>query len=163
MKRTVLFEVDLYDPTPHGTKVHAEYDLVEINKKKKYKKYEPFVLANQATQAVYFPYPGVSRVKSDWLGVIPIRARAKNEYVEKDESITNSFQSDVVDEVARRLVHHTDEHFALHQDQFVELELQEGLLGKHVTISCISLFPVLVCIIFINTNAFVQYLHISYH
>ena len=41
--------------------------------------------------------------------------------------------------------------------------IMKGLLGKHVTISCISLFPLLVCIIFINTNAFVQYLHISYH
>ena len=130
LKRTVLFDVDWYEPGLEGTKVHDQYELVEINKKKKYKKYEPFLLATQATQAVFFPYPGASRAKADWLGVIPIRARSKVEYVDKDESITNSFQSELVDKVARRPLQVGDEEFDLHEDQFVELELEEHLLGK---------------------------------
>ena len=49
MKRTVLFKCDWFDPTPNsGTIVHEAYKLVDINYKRRFNKYEPFVLVAQA-------------------------------------------------------------------------------------------------------------------
>lgn len=46
IKTIVLLKYHLYDPTPNiGVKVHKQYNLVEINVKIIYKKFEPFVLA----------------------------------------------------------------------------------------------------------------------
>ena len=64
IKRTVLFKCDWFDPTPNtGTKVHRQYRIVDINNKRRYSKYEPFVLASQATQVVY---PSKHRDKNNW-------------------------------------------------------------------------------------------------
>ena len=46
MKRTVLFKCDWFNPTPNsGTIVHEAYKLVDINHRRRFNKYEPFVLA----------------------------------------------------------------------------------------------------------------------
>ena len=37
LKRTVLFEVHWYDPTLEGTRMNDEYEMVDINHKKKYR------------------------------------------------------------------------------------------------------------------------------
>ncbi|XP_021626203.2 uncharacterized protein LOC110625022 [Manihot esculenta] len=64
IKQTVLFKCDWFDPTPNtGTKVHRQYRMVDVNNKRRYSKYEPFVLAFQATQVVYASYPSKRRDK----------------------------------------------------------------------------------------------------
>ncbi|KAM3235134.1 hypothetical protein P3L10_015170 [Capsicum annuum] len=51
LKQTVLFKCEWFDPTIDvGVKKHDRYKLVEINHRRRYKKYEPFILAMQATQ-----------------------------------------------------------------------------------------------------------------
>ena len=56
--RIVLFKCDWFDPQKgYGLKVHNEYGLVEINKKRRFSKYEPFILAQQAQQVYYIEYP----------------------------------------------------------------------------------------------------------
>ena len=47
MMRVVLFKCTWFDPVK-GMNVHMKFNLVEINHKKMYKKYKPFVLAQQA-------------------------------------------------------------------------------------------------------------------
>ena len=113
-KRTVLFEVDWYDPSPDHCRVHGEYELVDINPKKKYNKYEPFILATQAKQVVYVEYPGMKK-GDNRLAVIPICARSKVEYIEKDESITNSYQLAEVGQTAKRPIVILDEDLHLHE------------------------------------------------
>ena len=41
IKRTVLFMCDWFDPTPNmGIRVHEQYNIVEINHRRRYDKYE---------------------------------------------------------------------------------------------------------------------------
>nr|GMD06052.1 uncharacterized protein LOC109149905 [Ipomoea batatas] len=44
-KRTILFNCEWFDPTTVGMKVHSQYKLVEVNHKRRFNRYEPFVLA----------------------------------------------------------------------------------------------------------------------
>ncbi|XP_039118907.1 uncharacterized protein LOC120255075 [Dioscorea cayenensis subsp. rotundata] len=76
IKRTILFRCDWFDPTPNlGTKCHQEYKLVDVNQNRFFNKYEPFVLAIQATQVNYTTYPSLKRDKVDWLAVFKVKAR----------------------------------------------------------------------------------------
>ena len=76
IKTTVLFKCHWYDPTPNiGVKVHKQYNLVKINVKRKYNKFEPFVLAMQATQGCYIPYPILKTNNSDWWDVFKVKPR----------------------------------------------------------------------------------------
>ncbi|KAL7612956.1 hypothetical protein Lser_V15G05225 [Lactuca serriola] len=76
IKSTVLFNCEWYDPTPNvGVKVHNQYKLVDINKHRKFRKFEPFVLAVQATQVCYIPYPSMKQNMSDWLAVCKVKPR----------------------------------------------------------------------------------------
>lgn len=130
LKKTFLFDVDWYDPTPAGTRKHEQYEMIDINHRRRYRKYEPFILATQARQVVFVEYPSLKRDKADWLAAIHIRARSRVEYVKKDDSITNSYQEEVVDETSRNVVHASDEYIELHEDQYVDLttgEEDEGM------------------------------------
>jgi hypothetical protein len=50
----VLFKCDWFDPTPNrGTIVHPQYLLVDINSKRSYPKFDPFVVAQQAQQVCF--------------------------------------------------------------------------------------------------------------
>ena len=56
--RIVLFKCDWFDPQlDHGWRVHNQYGLVEVNIKRRFSKYEPFILAQQAQQMHYVEYP----------------------------------------------------------------------------------------------------------
>ncbi|GAB2287573.1 hypothetical protein Dimus_037939 [Dionaea muscipula] len=63
-----------FDPL-QGMKVHPHYNLVEINHKKKYMKYEPFVLAQQAGQVYFTAYPSKKNDKRDWWAVCKVKER----------------------------------------------------------------------------------------
>ncbi|KAJ9173753.1 hypothetical protein P3X46_016860 [Hevea brasiliensis] len=77
IKRVVLFKCEWFDITPNvGIKVHKHYNLVDINHKKRLNKYEPFILASQAEQVVYIPYPSLRRDKADWYAVCKVKPRA---------------------------------------------------------------------------------------
>ena len=50
-----------FDPTPNmGIRVHEQYNIVEINHRRRYDKYESFVLEMQAAQ-VYFVHTKVCK------------------------------------------------------------------------------------------------------
>ncbi|XP_039115962.1 uncharacterized protein LOC120251500 isoform X3 [Dioscorea cayenensis subsp. rotundata] len=72
--RIVLFECTWFDPI-NGTRVHPIYNLVDVNRKKMYPKYDPFVLAQQAIQVNYIEYPSMKKDKVDWLAVCKTKAR----------------------------------------------------------------------------------------
>ena len=62
IKRIILFKCDWYDPTLNsGTIIHPRYKLVDVHKRKRFNKYEPFVLAAQASQVYFCKYPDAKR------------------------------------------------------------------------------------------------------
>ena len=63
--RVVLFKCMWFDHIK-GMNVYRKFNLVEINHKKRYMKYEPFVLAQQAIQVYYVSYPSLKRDKANW-------------------------------------------------------------------------------------------------
>ncbi|KAK1363397.1 hypothetical protein POM88_038958 [Heracleum sosnowskyi] len=75
-KKIVLFKCECFDPTPNvGTRIHPRYNIVEVNKRKRLRVYEPFVLAMQAMQFYFCNYPSLKRDKIDWLVVCKVKAR----------------------------------------------------------------------------------------
>ncbi|XP_057990582.1 uncharacterized protein LOC131172963 [Hevea brasiliensis] len=73
-KESVLFKCDWFDPIINvGTKIHPKYKLMDINHKRSLNRYEPFVLAIQATQVNYSIYPSLKCDKDDWWAVFKIK------------------------------------------------------------------------------------------
>src|SRR3954465_10114995 len=52
-KKLVLFKGEWYDPGKHVTKTHKQFRHVEINERRKYPHYDPFIFAHQAGQVHY--------------------------------------------------------------------------------------------------------------
>ncbi|XP_050238000.1 uncharacterized protein LOC126687481 [Mercurialis annua] len=95
IKRTVLFKCDWFDPTPNvGMSVHRRYNMVDVNHRRRYNKYEPFILAEQAGQVHYLPYPSKRRDKKDWWAVCRIKARSE---LDMPDEVILAFQDDVVE------------------------------------------------------------------
>nr|GEZ42574.1 hypothetical protein [Tanacetum cinerariifolium] len=77
IKRVVLFRCDRFDPTPNvGMKVHKGYNLVDVNHKRRFNKYEPFILASQSSQVYYTSYPSLRRDKVDWWALSKAKPRS---------------------------------------------------------------------------------------
>ncbi|KAL8466826.1 hypothetical protein ACS0TY_035768 [Phlomoides rotata] len=64
---------------------------------RKLNKYDPFILAMQAAQVYYVPYPSSKRNKSDWLAVFKVKARKVvgvptiDKAFQEDESVNLEF------------------------------------------------------------------------
>ena len=89
IKRTVLFKCSWFDPTPNvGMRKHPSCNLVEVNKRRKFSKYEPFIMAMQAEQVYYAPFPSKRR-ESEWLAVCAIKAKTFVEVQSEEEQEIN--------------------------------------------------------------------------
>ena len=56
-----------FNPIPNlGTKIHHQYNLVDVHHKKYYLKYDPFILAVQVEQVCYTIYPTTRRNPGDY-------------------------------------------------------------------------------------------------
>nr|GMD40855.1 uncharacterized protein LOC111894883 [Ipomoea batatas] len=122
IKRTVLFKCEWYDPTPNvGVKVHDQYNLVEINQRRRFNKFEPFILAMQAIQVCFVPYPSMRRDKVDWLVVCKVQPRGWIESFKKENGQAKdaAFQEKEVEdtEIASRV---DDDSFVRLSDENVE-------------------------------------------
>ncbi|KAL6542379.1 hypothetical protein OROMI_023981 [Orobanche minor] len=95
LRTTVLFNVEWFDPTPRGTKLHPWYNLVDINHKRRFNGYEPFVLCTQAEQVCYCTYPSLKQDKVDWWAVFKVRPRSSVPLIES--SIPPSFQEETIE------------------------------------------------------------------
>jgi len=57
-KHLVLFNCQWFDfERNRGVKVHKEYDIFEVHHRRRYSNYDPFILAANAIQVYYMPYP----------------------------------------------------------------------------------------------------------
>ena len=102
IKRTILLKREWFDPIPNlGTRIHHQYDLVDVHHKKSYRKYNPFILAMQVEQVCYTTYPTTRRNPDDWWVICKIKARSVVEVPETDVIVTPShvpaFQDNIVE------------------------------------------------------------------
>ncbi|KAL6572933.1 hypothetical protein OROHE_002409 [Orobanche hederae] len=95
LRTTVLFNVEWFDPTLRGTKLHPRYNIVDINHKRRLNGYEPFVLCTQAEQVCYCTYPSLKQDKVDWWAVFKVRPRSSVPLIES--SIPPSFQEETIE------------------------------------------------------------------
>lgn len=92
MKHIVLFHCKWFDTTVNvGTRVHNEYNLVEVNYRQKLQKYEPFIIALQAQQVYYCGYPSLRNDRRDWWDVSKIMPQSTIMLAESSESQTLDF------------------------------------------------------------------------
>lgn len=96
-KKVVLFKCEWFDPSPLGTLVHPNFKLVSINHTRRYTKYEPFVLATQACQVFYCPYPSKKANRKDYWEACKIKARPLVE-VGVSSTLSQPFQEDALHE-----------------------------------------------------------------
>ncbi|XP_025692788.1 uncharacterized protein [Arachis hypogaea] len=96
--RVVLFKCQWYDPShPNGTRIHNDYKITEVNHSKRYRHYDPFIVAQKAKQVYFLPYPG--NCKSMWRVVVNTKPRGRIEinhvHVEEDEEENDvAYQAD---------------------------------------------------------------------
>ena len=103
IKRVVLFKCEWFDPTrPTGTRKHNQYNIIEINHTKRYRGFDPFIIAQNARQVYFLPYPG--KCNKSWRVVIKTKPRGRIETDEVDDEeayqIDDSIPSRVVIDTA---------------------------------------------------------------
>ena len=85
-KRTVVFNCTWFQTISQGgTRIHLQLKIVDVNKTRKMRTPDRYVLAQQATQVYYLQYPYVRRSDSDWLAVCKVKSRVVVEYGESEE------------------------------------------------------------------------------
>ncbi|XP_004505399.1 uncharacterized protein [Cicer arietinum] len=92
-EKVALFYCEWFDPTKNrGTKIHPQYQIVDIKMDKRYRPYDPFILVQKARQVYYVPYPEMCRDKRGWCVAITTKSKGHVEIDNtKDEM---SYQSD---------------------------------------------------------------------
>jgi len=66
-KKIPLFCCQWFDPTQdRGTKVHSEYNIVEIKMSGRCILYDPFLLPQKIRQVYYVSYPNICRNLHGW-------------------------------------------------------------------------------------------------
>nr|GEX88919.1 hypothetical protein [Tanacetum cinerariifolium] len=73
----VLFKCDWFEPI-QGVRVNRKHNLVDVKYKSKGFQNDPFILASQAEQVYYAPYPLMTKDLKDWWAVV--KATARNIY-----------------------------------------------------------------------------------
>ena len=131
IKHCVLFKCEWFDPTPNvGIKVNCAYNLVEINQRRRLANFEPFVLAMQATQVYYLPFPSLRRDKMDWLAVCKVKPRGIFEMkaARQDKRIeSEAFQEEEVEghEINENLSYRDNEPLNSMDNEFVDIGSDE--------------------------------------
>ncbi|KAK1354707.1 DUF4216 domain-containing protein [Heracleum sosnowskyi] len=125
IKRTILFKCEWFDPTLNiGTRVHPRYNLVEVNKRKRLRVYDPFILAMQAMQVYYCKYPSLRRDKIDWLVVCKVKARPLVELPQIPLSNKEPFQDDIPTHLSD--ISTNDIHMHLNDKSGAVVDLDDG-------------------------------------
>ncbi|XP_049390107.1 uncharacterized protein LOC125854565 [Solanum stenotomum] len=140
LKQVMLLKCEWFDPALNiGVKVHNQYKLVDVNHRRRFKKYEPFILAMQATQVCYLSYPSTKKEKDDWLAVLKVNPRDVIEL--PDEGVITIPEPNLPFQVEEVEVHEidtniiVDETILLHDLNGEAIEMDEpidyGLFPEH--------------------------------
>jgi len=75
--KCILFKCEWYDPvTKRGVRKH-NLGIVDVNDSQRYQRFQPFILAAQAQQVSFIPYPKIRQTAVSWLSVIEILPRGR--------------------------------------------------------------------------------------
>ena len=75
--KCVLFKCEWFDSVmSRGVRVN-KFGVVDVNSGRRYNKFEPFILASQAEQVSFLPYPRLRSSGINWLAVIKITPRGR--------------------------------------------------------------------------------------
>lgn len=75
-KQLVLFNCEWFDIVANnGMKIQHQYGIVEVHRRRRYSKYDPFIIATNAIQVYYVPYPEKLKEKVDWWVAIKTKPR----------------------------------------------------------------------------------------
>ncbi|KAL1215209.1 hypothetical protein V5N11_016976 [Cardamine amara subsp. amara] len=92
LKCTIL-KCDWYDPTyGQGIKV-TRFGVTIINSSRRLDKYDPFIIASQADQVCYLPFPRTSNVNDPWISVTQTNPRSRVEGTSYEEPLQQPFAS----------------------------------------------------------------------
>jgi uncharacterized cupin superfamily protein len=91
--KVILFNCDWFDII-NGVKVDKKRGLVEVKHSSRLRHYEPFVLACQADQAYYLPYPSTKGDRKNWWvamkiqrkGQLGLGAETSEEFFQEEQS-----------------------------------------------------------------------------
>jgi len=73
--KVMLFKCTWFDPTlGRGTR-RNRWGGIDVNRGRAYGSYDPFILASQADQVCFVPYPTVKRRKEEWWAAVKIEPR----------------------------------------------------------------------------------------
>ncbi|KAL0853780.1 hypothetical protein Bca101_058932 [Brassica carinata] len=93
--KCVLFKCDWFDPTVNRGVRYSKFGVVDINATRRYNKFEPYILASQADQVCFVPYPRIRQSGISWLAAIKVTPRGR--VLSSDEQ--PPLQEDAVNEV----------------------------------------------------------------
>lgn len=135
IKRTVLFKCEWFDPTINvGVRIHNSYKLVDVNRRRRFNKFEPFILAMQATQVCFVPYPSMRMQNADWLAVCKVKPRGwvdlENKEVEASVDKNVPFQDNEVQAIDIDTVGGAAEMLDLSNENMELVDLSDGDSGE---------------------------------
>ncbi|XP_060194944.1 uncharacterized protein LOC132624136 [Lycium barbarum] len=91
-KKTItLFRCKWFDPCQRGKRVNRQHNVIEVKHTRQYNLYDPFIIAQNAKQVYYAPYP-LHRDKVDWWVVIKTKPVGS---IEVDNALDMAYKNDV--------------------------------------------------------------------
>ncbi|WMV55100.1 hypothetical protein MTR67_048485 [Solanum verrucosum] len=78
-------------PFEQGTRELKQHNIIEVKHTRKYEAYDPFIIAQNAKQVYYAPYP-LCRDKSDWWVVIKTKPMRR---VEVENELDVAYQNEI--------------------------------------------------------------------
>ncbi|XP_056864031.1 uncharacterized protein LOC130511177 [Raphanus sativus] len=75
--KCVLFKCEWFDPVENRGVRFNKFGVVDIHSGRRYNKFEPFILASQAEQVSFLPYPRLRSSRINWLTAIKITPRGR--------------------------------------------------------------------------------------
>ncbi|XP_056847467.1 uncharacterized protein LOC130498122 [Raphanus sativus] len=93
--KCVLFKCDWFDPTVNRGVRYSKFGVVDVNATRRYNKFEPYILASQADQVCFVPYPRIRQSGISWLAAMKVTPRGR--VLSTDEQ--PPLQEDAVNEV----------------------------------------------------------------
>ncbi|XP_059285604.1 uncharacterized protein LOC132039075 [Lycium ferocissimum] len=90
-KKITLFRCKWFDPSQRGTRVNRQQNIIDVKHTRQYNRCDPFIIAQNAKQVYYAPYP-LRRDKADWWVVIKTKPVGR---IEVDNALDVAYQNDV--------------------------------------------------------------------
>ncbi|XP_056843150.1 uncharacterized protein LOC130495698 [Raphanus sativus] len=123
--RITLFKCKWYDPVlGRGTR-RSNAGIIDVLSSRKYDKYDPFILASQAEQVCYIPYPYVKKPKKLWLNVLKVNPRRLIIPGEYEDVASVTLQQENYDAVSLTTIENLEfEHLAHDREEPINLDFE---------------------------------------